>query len=64
MKFDIIAITETWLEDGNTDTFDTEGCKVTQVVRNSKRGGGCSVYVNEQFNFNIVKSFCMSQTNV
>ena len=64
VKFDIIAITETWLEDGNTDTFDLEGYKVIHVVRNSKRGSGCSLYVNELFNFNIVKPFYMSQTNM
>ena len=64
VKFNIIAITETWLEDGNKDTFDLEGYKVIHVVRNRKRGGGCSLYVNELFNFNIVKPFCMSQTNM
>ena len=51
VNFDIIAGTETWLEDSDTNTFDIDGYQV--VV-------GCSIYVINVVKFNIFKPLCTS----
>ena len=64
VHFDVIAVTETWLEDENTKAFDIEGYQVTHIVRQGKRGGGCSIYVNDVIKFNIFKPLCVTCDDV
>ena len=59
-KFDIIALTENWLDTHDVNCFDIEGYQVIHTVRESKKGGGCSIYVNSAVKFNIVKNQCFT----
>ena len=60
IKFDIIAISENWLDSRTVDLYNLNGYEVTHILRNNKIGGGCSIYVHKSIEFKIVKSFCFS----
>ena len=47
-KFDIIAISETWLNMHTQDDYELEGYEVCHKVRNAKRGGGVACYVKRE----------------
>ena len=41
IKFDIIAISEHWLDRSMMDLYNLNGYEVTHAVRNNKIVGGC-----------------------
>ena len=47
-KFDIIAISETWLSMHTQDDYELEGYEVCHKVRNTKPGGGVACYVKRE----------------
>ena len=56
-RFDIIVLTETWLTESNRDVFKLPGYNSVHVVRPGYvRGGGVSIFYNENFNCKIVAS--------
>ena len=48
-KFSIIGITETWLSSSNIDLYCMPGYDHYYMYRTAKRGGGVSLYINENF---------------
>ena len=60
LNFDVIAVTETWLESCDVDGYDIDGYKVIYVVRKNKKGGGYSLYVRNLVNFRIIKCLCFT----
>ena len=44
--FDIIAISETWLNSCQTGDYDLLGYEVFFTIREYSRGGGVAIYVN------------------
>ena len=56
-KFDIIVLTETWLKESNKDSFKLPGYESVHITRSENaRGGGVSVFYNEEFNCEIISS--------
>ena len=54
MNFDIIAISETWLNsDSNLSLFQIPGYDLCHIDRNDKRGGGVALYVKNCYNYKV-----------
>ena len=60
IKFDVIAITETWLFSLEHDNFQIEGYNSNFVSRDEKRGGGVCIYVNNKFKYKVIDSLSLS----
>ena len=52
-KSSIIAITETWLSEGEDILFSIDGYKFISMPRESVRGGGVEMYVSNKIEFKI-----------
>ena len=46
-QFDVIALSETWLIDNDTDSFNIDGYKMFTCSRTNKSGGGVALYIND-----------------
>lgn len=55
-SFSIIAVSETWLKDGEMDEFQIDVCELYYVNRRIKKGGGVSLYINSSFKCDAVGS--------
>ena len=53
--FDVIASSETWLNDNNSHIFHLEGCHFICQNRSKNRGGGVAFFVNKQIKHDIVQ---------
>ena len=47
LNFSVIGLTETWLTDCTADFFELEGYSHFKLFRSCKRGGGVSLYIND-----------------
>ena len=47
-KFDIIAISETWVSEPEQNKFNINGYDVYHTARKNKRGGGVALYVKQE----------------
>ena len=47
LKFDVIALSETWLIDNDSDKFNIDGYKWFTCSRTNKSGGGVALYIND-----------------
>ena len=47
MHFDVIALSDTWLIDNDSDTFNIDGYKMFRCSRTNKNGGGVALYIND-----------------
>jgi hypothetical protein len=54
-KFSIIATTETWLKPHNIDLYPIQGYAQELTIRNSKSGGGITLYINDQLEYKVCK---------
>ena len=65
MKFDMIAITETWLDDEPMKSeYILDGYDVFHVVRCNVKGGGVALYVKRQHNTKVLANKTMTVENV
>ena len=46
LQFDVIAISETWLSDNDSDNFNIDGYTTFTCSRIYKKGGGVALYIN------------------
>ena len=53
IHFQIIGLTETWLNYINHDSFNLNGYKYIGTNRSKKRGGGVGMYISKQLSFKI-----------
>ena len=51
IPFQVIGLTETWLNDNNDDLFELENYEFVNVNRKSKNGGGVGVYISNQMKY-------------
>ena len=51
MSIDILILSETWLKPHNIDVYSLIGYKHEYLIRNSKPGGGLSIYIKENINY-------------
>ena len=47
--FDVIALSETWLNDNDSDSFNLGGYELVSCSRSSKKGGGVGLYIYKKF---------------
>ena len=58
LNFDVIAVTENWLDKHEVDCFNIEGYQVIHTIREYKKGGGCSIYISNSVKYKVVKNLC------
>ena len=62
VKFDIIAVSETWFDKNtNCDFYLLNGYELFSVSRNSSRGGGVAIYVNNSLKCKKVDAKCICE---
>ena len=55
-QFNIITLSETWINMENGVDFEMEGYEFNYINRNNKGGGGVAVYVDSNLNYTMVES--------
>ena len=61
--FDIIALTETWLNTGNMNDYSIEGYVTYHSVRENRTGGGVALYFKPGFQCKVLNDFSLSLGN-
>ena len=58
-SFDIIAISETWVNQNSINNFNIQGYDVYHIMRQTKKGGGVACYVKHELDCKFIahKSF-------
>ena len=51
--FDVIALTETWLQHHNIDSYNLHGYKMESRIRENCRGGGVSILLKESLHYKL-----------
>ena len=59
VKFDIIGLTETWLNDANVDICGFPGYQSEHRYRSNRRGGGVSLFIKENIEYSICDDLCV-----
>ena len=52
--FNIIAISETWMNSGDVEDFEMDGYELVYVNRKNKAGGGVAIYVDNGLKFKVL----------
>ena len=55
-KFDIIALSETWLCSHEHDMFSLEGYRSNFISRENRRGGGVGIFVSNKYSYKILNN--------
>ena len=63
IKFHIIAISETWVDENSKHNYTIDNYQMFSTVRNNKKGGGVSIYVRSDLNANELTLFCKCLNN-
>lgn len=53
ISFDVIGLTETWLNEANANLYDMKGYVQRESCREGSRGGGVSLNIKEDLSFNV-----------
>jgi hypothetical protein len=53
MSIDILILSETWLKPHTVDVYPMIGYKHEYLIRNSRTGGGLSIYIKENIKYSI-----------
>lgn len=51
--FPVIALSESWLTEDTKDLFNVPNYKSPNYIRTNRIGGGVSLFVNAQYDFNL-----------
>jgi hypothetical protein len=51
VKYNLIALTETWLKDSNADTFGLNNYTHEFLTRTNKNGGGISLFLDNKYSY-------------
>ena len=60
----ILALSETWLADGDEKYFNIPNYTFISKPRIGKRGGGVGLYISDKLSFNIRNDLLQSLNNV
>ena len=63
-NFSIISISETWLKQYNKDNYNLNGYSHVSKIRPKKSGGGTSIFVRNDINFNIKENISIDLSGV
>ena len=69
IKFNIIVISETWLQEYNKDLYQIENYNACHITRNNfinntynnNAGGGVSIFIQNHLNYNTIDNLCISK---
>ena len=69
IKFNIIMMSETWLQEYNKDLYQIENynaCHITHNnfinnIYNNNAGGGVSIFIQNHLNYNTIDKLCISK---
>ena len=61
---DVIALTETWLDDNNKDNYPIEGYNAFHVVREPLKHGGVSIYVRNTLTCDQIGEFSFLNSDI
>ena len=61
---DIIAITETWLQEHTKHLYSLEGYDSHHLVRTEREHGGISIFTNNMIKTEVLNQFCFINDNV
>ena len=56
----IIVITESWLTTSNKHLFNIPNYSSEHIVRNNKRGGGVSIFINNNIKYKLIDNLSLS----
>jgi hypothetical protein len=62
LSFTVIGISETWLKESNADCYSLDGYKHFSLCRQGKKGGGVSIFVQEDISVNTRPEFQRNET--
>lgn len=60
-KFDVLCLTETWLNHSISNLVQIDGYTDFHVMREHGRGGGVCIYVLNKFNCKLLERFCFCE---
>ena len=60
INFMIIVITESWLTTSNKHLFNIPNYSSEHIVRNNKRGGGVSIFINNNIKYKLIDNLSLS----
>jgi hypothetical protein len=62
INFRVIGITETWLSDTNCDLYNINGYEHFKEIRDNRRGGGVSIFVDQELDACCRQDICISES--
>ena len=62
--FDVIGLTETWLNESNADVFQLDGYDFYHRNRVAKHGGGVAFFIKSIINYTIIEQLTVDVENV
>ena len=63
-SFDVIGLTETWLNESNADVFQLEGYDFYHKNRVTKHGGGVAFFIKSIINYTIIEQLTVDVEDV
>ena len=64
IDFSVIALSETWLKPCNKDIYFIPGYVHKSVIRESRMGGGVSLFINRNLKFEVISNFSINLEDV
>ena len=64
LPFQIIGLTETWLNDTNNDIFKLDDYDFVDANRTSRNGGGVGIYITKDINFELHRDLNINDENI
>ena len=61
--FDVIALTETWINEDNANIFSLDGYVFCHTNRTNKKGGGVALYINNRIQYQIIDNLSINIDN-
>ena len=55
---DIVALTETWLNEIDKEDYVINGYETYHIVQQSRKGGRVAIYIKNGINYKIIDVFC------
>ena len=63
-SFDVIGLTETWLNESNADVFQLVGYVFCHKNRVAKHGGGVALFIKSIINYTMIEQLTVDVENV
>ena len=64
ISFSVLSFTETWLSEYNKSLYNFTGYSHIYKLRDKKRGGGVSIFINNKLNFRVQNDITFNLKNI